>query len=105
MPPTAGCVLHLTTGRCSFLSTPPALQTIQESMRLLLMVRAFQVMGHYAGSFIGRAGLLLPFTNCAAALGCCSFDVQPPNCIPHVAPPAAQLDPLGLDTPALLLPA
>jgi len=24
-------------------------QTIQESMRLLLMVRAFQVMGHYAG--------------------------------------------------------
>jgi len=23
-------------------------QTIQESMRLLLMVRAFQVMGHYA---------------------------------------------------------
>jgi hypothetical protein len=24
-------------------------QTIQESMRLLLMVRAYQVMGHYAG--------------------------------------------------------
>lgn len=28
-------------------------QTIQESMRLLLMVRAFQVMGHYAGGWVG----------------------------------------------------
>ncbi len=44
--------LHM-HARCTL---SPPMQTIQESMRLLLMVRAFQVMGHYAGAPLGLAG-------------------------------------------------
>lgn len=51
-------------------------QTIQESMRLLLMVRAFQVMGHYAGAH--RLPFLVLCPVCTAVgrtelLRCCSM--------------------------------
>lgn len=88
-------------------------QTIQESMRLLLMVRAFQVMGHYAGgrwrwSVVSEVwcGVQLDMQRACVRTRCsgppagrvrrCRRGRSGSRAAPS-RPAAASLDPLGID--------
>lgn len=76
-------------------------QTIQESMRLLLMVRAFQVMGHYAGGCARPPAA--PAASCAAGMPrACASRVPPaaPACWACTMPVDCALRQQGADSAA-----